>query len=416
MNTTVSQSIADGPMADAGPCVSPRFSAARRVRNRIGIIAFAYLLVLVLASAVAAPAALARSSPKAAALTRAIKHVLDRDSIPGAIVGVWQQGTTPYVRAFGVRDMSTGQRMTTDLHMRIGSVTKTFTVTAILQLVDQGKVGFDSPISRYVAGVPGGQAITIRELAEMRSGLFDYTSNDTFWRAELADPSQQWTPRQVLAYSFSKPPAFAPGTSYNYSNTNTVLLGLVVERVSHQPLATYIARHIIRPEHLTQTIFPSGMEFPSPHAQGYTDIECAILHQACGKIANSTAWNPSWGGAAGAMISTVADLHHWAREVATGTLLSRATQRQRTKFIAIPGVRNVGYGLGLVDVNGWIGHNGDIPGYLSIAAYLPSQRATLVLLCNSDLGRHQQPFRELAAAITRIIAPRHVYEYVADTP
>src|SRR6478752_7973317 len=103
-------------------------------------------------------------------LTEFVPKAMEQASIPGAIIGIWQDGATPYVRAFGVRDTATGEPMATDLYMRIGSVTKTFVTTAILQLVDQGKVGLDDPISRYVPGVPNGDAVTLRQLAACAVG------------------------------------------------------------------------------------------------------------------------------------------------------------------------------------------------------------------------------------------------------
>ena len=330
-------------------------------------------------------------------------------SIPGAIVGVWRRGAAPYVRAFGVRDIATGQPMSTNLRMRIASVSKTFTGTALLQLVDRGKISLDSPISKYIAGVPQGNKITIRELAEMRSGLFDYFGNDAFLRAWLTDPRGEWTPRQLLADSFSKPLRFAPGTSYDYSNTNFVLLGLVIQKVSHQPLATYIKQHILKPEHLTHTSSPAGAAFPSPHAQGYTDwtVEC-LLSDKCGRTVNATSWNMSPGWAAGAMVSTLGDLHRWARDVATGSLLTRATQKQRLRFIPVPGVKNYGYGLALNKLNGWIGHSGYVPGYETLSIYLPSQQATVVVLINAHTTG--LPLIPLGKTITKIINPKHIYQ------
>jgi D-alanyl-D-alanine carboxypeptidase len=401
--------------AGRSPCAGARCGLPRLVRDRLGILVAGVLLALVLVPAGPAAAALGRSSPRAAALTAAIRGVMRQASIPGAIVGVWQRGAAPYVRAFGVRDTATGQPMSTDLRMRIGSVTKTFLGTALLELVDQGKVCLDCPVSRYLAGIPHGNAITIRELAEMRSGLFDYFANDAWVRAWLTHPRRGWTPRQLLAYSFSKPLRFAPGTSYDYSNANFLLLGLVVQKVSHQPLATYIKQHILEPEHLTHTSLPPGAAFPSPHAQGYTNftVECVVLH-ACDTTVNATSWNLSVGWAAGAMVSTVGDLHRWARDVATGRLLTSTTQRQRLRFIAVPGVRHYGYGLALNNNNGWIGHNGDFPGYQSLSIYLPSQQATVVVLINTNTtSPHGPPLLLLGQAITRIITPKHVYEFVA---
>src|SRR5262249_30479615 len=161
-----------------------------------------------------------------------------------AIVGVRQDGIAPYARAFGVRDMASGAPMATDLVMRIGSLTKAFTVTAVLQLVDQGKLGLDDPISKYVPGVPNGDAITIRQLAARRRGLFSYP--DGVVPARASQPQRQWTPAELLAISFSHPPLFRPDEKFDYSNTNTVLLGLVIEKVSGQPVHAYIDEHIVR--------------------------------------------------------------------------------------------------------------------------------------------------------------------------
>ena len=335
-------------------------------------------------------------------------------SIPGVIVGVWQRGSAPYVKAFGVRDTATRKPMGTKLYMRIGSETKTFVGTALLQLVDRGKVALNSPISSYLAGVPHGNTITIRELADMRSGLFNYTNNPAFARAWFAAPRRAWMPQQLLAYGFGKPVMFAPGTRYDYSNTNTVLLGLVVEKVSHEPIAVYIKRHILRPERLMRTSFPTGAEFPAPHAQGYTNntVKCLVSGgRACRKIVDATDWSPSWGWAAAAMISTLGDLHRWARDVATGRLLTPASQRQRLRFNAT-GVRHVGYGLALSNSNGWIGHTGGVPGYQSLTIYLPSARATVVALINTNINppdARTPLVNRLGQCITRIITPKHVY-------
>jgi D-alanyl-D-alanine carboxypeptidase len=137
----------------------------------------------------------------------------------------------------------------------------------------------------------------------------------------------------------------------------------------------------------------------------------------CRTVITATRWNASFGWAAGAMISTLEDLHRWARDVATGKLLTPATQKQRLRFIAVPGLRGVGYGLALRDVNGWIGHTGDTPGYETLSIYLPAQRATVVVLISTGGNLpNGGPINQLGQTITRIITPRHVYEFLASTP
>jgi D-alanyl-D-alanine carboxypeptidase len=349
------------------------------------------------APAVAARVAGSQDAPWAAALTAVIPTAMG--SITGAIVGVWQDGQPGYVQAFGVQDTATGEPMTADLYMRIGSNTKSFTTTAILQLVDQGRIGLDDPIETYVPGVPNGDVITIRHLAEMRSGLFDYsTVTVPQWPS---DPQHQWTARDLLAIAFSRPPIFAPDARFDYNNTNTVLLGVVVEEVTGQPIREYIHEHILAPEGLTYTSFPVGAEFPAPHPRGY-------WRTPDGEIVDTSDWNTSWGDAAGQMVSTLADLRSWAHTLATGTLLSPATQRERERFLPADdeGV-GVVYGLGMTDNNGWRGHDGNILGYTAYPFYLPAQQMTLVVLFNASIDVFDG--NALMQTITGVIAPNNVW-------
>ncbi|MEU9038666.1 serine hydrolase domain-containing protein [Streptomyces sp. NPDC048352] len=339
----------------------------------------------------------------AAKLDAAIRNTLREAKVPGVIVGLWAPGKGSYVKTFGVADKETGARMRTDFYTRIGSQTKTFTVTALLRLVDQGKAGLDDPIGRYVSGVPNGDRITLRELAGMRSGLFNYSEDDAFDKALTTGGTRPFTPRQLLDYSFRHPVNFAPNAEFEYSNTNLVLLGLVIEKVTGRPLQEVIKEQVIEPAGLHHTLFPTSAAFPSPHAQGYTD------QSASGDIVNATDWNPSWAWAAGAMISDLEDLRSWAKTLATGTLLKPATQAQRLKTTSV-GIPGAGYGLGLFDVQGWIGHNGSLPGYESLGVYLPEERATLVVILNTDvLHDGQEPSTLFGEAVTSIVTPDHVY-------
>ncbi|CUW26117.1 MULTISPECIES: serine hydrolase domain-containing protein [Streptomyces] len=346
-------------------------------------------------------------------LDASVRRVMREAKVPGVTVGIWTPGQRGYVRSFGVADKETGRRMTPDLYTRIGSETKTFTVTALLQLVDRGKVRLDDPIGRYVEGVPNGDRITLRQLAGMRSGLFNYSEDDDFFAALTSDPQRSFTPRQLLDYAFRHPVLFQPGQKFSYCNTNLILLGLVVEKESGQRLGDYLKQHILDPAGMKDTLLPKGSAFPTPHAQGYTD------QTANGEVAETAGWNPSWGWAAGAMVSTLEDLRIWAPTVATGELpdgrrmISPATQRQRLVTPATP-IPGAGYGLGIFDVQGWIGHNGSLPGYESLTIYLPATRTTLVVLLNTDIDHDdEEPSTLFGQAITEIISPRHVFDLPA---
>ncbi|MGW1712709.1 serine hydrolase domain-containing protein [Streptomyces sp. NPDC002156] len=339
-----------------------------------------------------------------ARLDKTIEDVRRQAGIPGVVVGLWMPGKGSYVRATGVADTATRRPMTTDGFVRIGSETKTFTVTALLKLADDRRIRLDDPISRYVHGVPDGGRITLRHLAGMRSGLFPYSADPDFVRDLLSDPERSFTPREVLAYGFRHKNTFAPGQEFQYSNTNLILLGLVIEKVSGQRLADFIDTQVLRPAHLRHTLFPQGAEFPEPHPRGYTN------QTLTGATADATDWNPSWAWAAGAMISNLQDLRCWAESVATGQLLTPRTQAQRLKTLPT-GFPGLSYGLGIFETGGWIGHNGSIPGYQTVTVYLPAKKATLVIMINTDISSGgQEPSTLLARAVTGVVTPGNVYD------
>jgi D-alanyl-D-alanine carboxypeptidase len=334
----------------------------------------------------------------------ALQHAMSEASVPGVILGVWGPDGR-YERAYGMADTITGAPMQTSFYSRIGSVTKTFTVTGVLQLADQHKVGLDDPVTKYIGGVPHGDAITLRELARMQSGLANFTDNPQFQEAFFADPRHPFSPQELLGYAFSQPTTFAPGQSFQYCNTNTILLGLVVEKVSGQSLPDYIRDHILAPLGMSQTSFPTTNAFADPHAQGYTN------QTADGKETTATDWDPTWAWAAGAMISTLHDMHIWAPALATGKLLTPQMQEQRLQTVSALGLPPPdGYGLGIFNLDGWIGHNGSLPGYQSVVVYQPDTHQTLVILSNSDISyQGNEPSTLLANAVTKVLTPDHVY-------
>jgi D-alanyl-D-alanine carboxypeptidase len=339
-----------------------------------------------------------------AELDAAISAKVQEMNIPGAIVGLSIPGRIEYVTAVGVSDTATGAPMTVADHTRIGSVTKTFTGTAVLQLVDQGRVRLTDPISMYVEGVPSGDQITLDMLGRMRSGLFNY-SNDEAWQerffaeAPTGPDAFATTPRELVDIAFRHPPNFAPNEEFEYSNTNTVLLGMVVTRVTGQSLPDYLRQHVIAPLGLGQTTWPANGAMPEPFTHGYVGLPDDT-------VADATFWNPSWGDAAGAIISDLADMQHWAAALGRGTLLRPETQAQRIAGEAAhPGVT---YAFTIFDSHGWLGHNGDIPGYTTVTVYLPEQNATLVVFANSDVPADPAA-GQLATAVTSVATPDHVY-------
>ena len=304
-------------------------------------------------------------------------------SAPGAVMAVrTPEGT--WVATIGAKDLDGTEPMTADVHQRIGSVTKTFTVSAVLQLAQAGELSLDDPISDYVEGTPNPEA-TLGQLAAMRSGIPSYTFDEGFQEILFSDPNYVWTPQELVDLVDGAEPDFAPGEETSYSNTNTVLLGMVIEQVTGQPIDEVIQENIIDPLGLTGTVFPTDGSFAEPHAQGYT-----VQGQDDGVPADATDWNPSWGWSAGAMISTLGDLLVYGDALVAGdeALLSPDAQAARIDsfdFTIPPNSPARAYGSGLGLALGWYGHTGELPGYNTVLQHHLDEDITIVVMVNSDI-------------------------------
>jgi CubicO group peptidase (beta-lactamase class C family) len=306
--------------------------------------------------------------------------------ILGALVSVDPPAQCSWTTTLGRADLTTDAPPDLHGYYRIGSITKTLVATVVLQLAEGGQLGLDDPIGRYFPQVPNGSTITIREVLNMTSGLFDYSSDDGFVQALLANPHKVWDPGDLLAIAFKHPPYFAPGQDIHYSNTDYILLGLLIEQITHRPVEEVLQQRIFAPLHMDHTSLPprSSEALPSPHPEGYFFLTPTVPTDV-------TNWNPSWGWTAGSAISTLDDLKIWAKALATGTLLSAAMQRQRLTFVpfSLNGQplfwlgHRVGYGLGIIDFASMIGHAGDLPGFSSFVGYDPQKAATIVVLANN---------------------------------
>ncbi len=297
---------------------------------------------------------------------------------PGAIVGVQTpQGT--WTSAYGYANPEIQSPMATDMYMRIGSVTKTFTGTVIMQLAQEGKLSLDDPIDKYYQGIPNGDRITLRELANMTSGIASYYT-EPFLERYFGNPETTFTPDELIAYGVAASPIFEPGEMFNYSNTNTVLLGKVIESVTGQPVQEVFQERVYEPLGMTHTSLPTdSLEIPAPHPQGYT-LQGA---KEPGVPINATNWSPSFGWTAGGMISTLSDLLIYTRALGTGQgLLSSESQIERLNSVPGP----TGYGIAFGCVSGWMGHTGELPGFNTSLFYDTTTDTSVVVIVNSDIA------------------------------
>ncbi|HUQ62783.1 MAG TPA: serine hydrolase domain-containing protein [Acidimicrobiales bacterium] len=337
----------------------------------------------------------------AATLQPQIVQLLKDNAIPGATVLIRSRDQGDWTATFGTTELGKETPPTVDDFWRIASNTKMYTSTVILQLVQEGKLKLDDPISKFRPDVPNGDNITIAQLSEMRSGLFPYTSDLGVNETQDNDPKKVWTPEECLAIAFAHPPDFAPGTQFEYSNTNTVLLGLVVEKLTGMSLADAYKKRIFEPLGLKHTSMPAATDasIPDPHPQGYSfgtnvsTIETFALppdQQAAAvagtlKPTNHTNDNPSYAFGAGNLISTVDDMATFIKAMVGGGLMDEQMQKIRMDSIQPINPANpaAGYGLGILRFPGKIyGHDGQMPGFMTFMGYDPVADNTIIVATN----------------------------------
>jgi D-alanyl-D-alanine carboxypeptidase len=324
------------------------------------------------------PARAAFTAEQRAEVDGAVAAEMERSGYPGMLVGLWsRQGS--YVTAAGVSNLDTMAPVERDEPFRVGSITKTFTATIVLQLVERGKLRLADRLSDFFPKVPQARRIRIRNLLDHTSGVPDLTDGIDN-RVELF-PETQWRPGQLIRRTSQLPSQCAVGDCYFYSNANYILLGRIAEMITGRPLARLYERRIFAPLGLDDTSFAPDASVPAEIAHGY-------LEATPGAIVDTTGWNFSWAYSAGAMVSTIDDLHRYARALATGRgLLSQRMQTRRLRFIPLRLTgRQFRYGLGIAKFGTYLGHNGEVPGYGSFMLSSPQHGATLIALGNTSVS------------------------------
>jgi D-alanyl-D-alanine carboxypeptidase len=375
------------------------FGSLAHLVTRVGV-----LLTMSLAGCGTAAAEPDQQASLEATLRPVVVEQMQKMHIPGVIVVVQTPNRGTWQAALGVSDIATRAPMDVADHVRIGSITKSFTATVILQLAQEGRLRLDDPLAPYFPGVQTNQA-TIRQALQLTSGIADYTT-DAFLNALAAHPQRVYSPAELIGLIANEPPMFPAGTDWYYSNTNFVMLGMIAEQVTGQPLRQLIADRIFTPLNMTGCSFPVAADatIPGPSSRGYmlsTKWDRPATPPApLPALVDVTDYNPSWAAGAGQAICTAADLVGWGRALATGELLAPEMQAQRLTYYPT-GDPHAKYGLGVVDINGLVGHNGEISGYMSQTARRESDGTVIVVLSNLMIA---PDLTEPATAISELIS------------
>jgi D-alanyl-D-alanine carboxypeptidase len=361
------------------------------------------VMIAVLGIATAGTAS-AAPRPEVQTLQRDADALLDQGA-PGVLVHLDTPRRDVKVRS-GFGNVRTKTPVPWNAKFRIGSYTKTFVATTVLQLVGEGRLSLEDTVERWLPGVVAGNGndgtkITVRQLLQHTSGLHNYIDKLPWLFLEKPFVKNRFrtvTPQTAVALAMQEPPDFAPGTQWNYSNTGYALIGMIIERVTGHSWQREVQTRILRPLNLRDTFLPNTYpRIPRPHAIGYErfpekGLEADPKDPRYGEPIDATVQNPSWGGAAGEMISTTDDGNRFLKALLRGKVLAPAQLAEMRKTVpappfaeVLPGVQ---YGLGLMHIptscGSYWGHGGDIQGFMTRNAVTPDGRTSLMVSINTD--------------------------------
>jgi CubicO group peptidase (beta-lactamase class C family) len=343
-------------------------------------------------------AAAALSTVRTAAIDAAVERELARQHTSAASIAIARDGEIVYSKGYGQADSALNVPADAQTIYAIGSVTKQFTAALIMRLVEQGRIALDAKVSQYLPDAPHAAEISVRYLLDQRSGLPDYLGSSDVM-SYLFDT--RVTPAQLVALVAKKPLDFPPGSKFVYSNTNYVLLGMIVERVTGQSYADYLNQSILAPLQLTSTTYSIPVAAPRVAVGEQWDDSTKVQEPVA-------RWTSQLAYAAGALNSDVVDLIAWDTAFFGGKVVSPGSVREMTTPPALPSTGADGYAFGWIvgSVYGRteIWHNGGIPGFAARNAFFPSEHLAIVVLANK-IGFDSGPVvREALAAAANISA------------
>ncbi|MFI7415198.1 serine hydrolase domain-containing protein [Streptomyces sp. NPDC049627] len=364
--------------------------SVRTTRTTLVVAAAVAVSVALAAPAVAAPG---RSGHGA---TRTAMEAAVEAGVPG-VTATAKDGHGTWSATAGVGNLRTGKPRSTQDRYRVGSITKTFVATVLLQLEAEGRLSLDDTVDRWLPGVVEGNGhdgskITLRQLLNHTSGIFNYTADEDFINKAFSKEGffehryDTATPEELVRVAMGHKPDFAPGTSWNYSNTNYTLAVMVIESVTGNAYGDEIRRRVIEPLHLHATLVPGTYpKLPKPSSRAYGKL----ARTATGPTYDVTELNPTLATGSGDMISDSADLNRFYSALLKGRLLPAKQLSEMKTTVKVDDIPNARYGLGLIErelscgVTVW-GHGGGIHGSTSEAVTTADGRHSLAFNFNGD--------------------------------
>ncbi|MGB3486226.1 MAG: serine hydrolase domain-containing protein [Mycobacterium sp.] len=321
--------------------------------------------------------------PDFAAREAAVQSEIDKivgSGVAGMIATLTADGHTTILTS-GVGNRATGETIPENAQVRIGSITKSFTAAILMQLTGEGRLNLDDPIDKYLPGVVSGEGvdgrnITVRQILQHRSGLPEFSGDPRTDELKAAAHHRTVTPEEALAVALDHPAQIAPGTDYRYTNTNYLVAGILIEKITGNSYADELNRRLLKPYGLNHTYLPAPgeLDLRGPHPHGYENDNGVVTDVS--RIEPSIPW------AAGAIVSTGSDLNNFYLSLVTGKIVAPDLLAQMEQFIP-NGDGGPGYGIGIDATDlpcgaRLIGHTGAIPGYYTVAGATIEGRAVSI--------------------------------------
>lgn len=369
--------------------------------NRIPALRLAVAAALLFSHAARSLPARAQTPAPAATLGAKLQERLEafraEGRFPGATLGVALADGASFGLATGLADREARTPMTPDALMLQGSVGKTYAAAVALQLVHEQRLGLDDRIEKYLgrepwfARLPNARDITVRMLLNHTSGLVRYEFKEQFTRDLTASPDKVWRPEELVAYVLDTAPPFAAGAGWQYSDTNYIVLGMIVERVTTRPFYEEARRRLLAPLGLKRT-FPSDSRVIPGLAQGYAGQNNPFGGADAMIVKGRFAVNPQFEWTGGGYASTAEDLARWGRALYTGRAFDRSLLTEALRGVPAPGLGpETAYGLGVIirrtPLGPAYGHSGFFPGYVTELMYFPELGAALAVQVNTSVPR-----------------------------
>jgi CubicO group peptidase (beta-lactamase class C family) len=362
---------------------------------------------------------------RAEALIALARDVMAKNDLNAVIVRVTIDGQEIVTEALG--ESMTGVPATVEMSFRNGAVTYSYMATLVLRLVDQGVVGLDDSLATWLPDLRDADRVTLRMLTNMTAGYPDYVQNPKLNQELYADPFRQWTNQELIEIGLSTPQVFAPGTNWDYSHTNFVILGEALEKIGGKPLDVLLQEEVLTPMGLRHTVASTTAAIPEPVLHAFSSERRQALGIAPGTrfYEETTYWNPSWSLARGAVQTMdIVDLATTAAAVGEGTILSPASHQEQVAGMLgfgtpVAGCANCrtlneqfNYGLGVVLHGGWVLQNPLFAGYGAIGAYLPEKKIAVAAAMTygeksfDEQGNYgHDPLQDIFEAIGAFLAP-----------